>query len=348
MSLSVVELGPIPPPEGGVSRHIAALRDGLAARGLDCRLVATTRSEPKSRSADNVYPQSPLALVSYLRDSDADIFHLHLGGDITLRVLALALAVAKTAEHSILTMHSGGFPQAIAGSTIFRKKFTASILKNFDRIIAVSDEIADALTELGIPQAKIEAIPPYSLHLPDPDIQPDEQLRDFLDGHSPLLVAVGGLEAEYAPIEQIAAVKELIGDLPNVGLVIAGDGSLRETASDSIADSGLAENILLAGNVSHDLSLHLMRKADVSLRTTRFDGDAISVRESLFLGTPVLATRVGTRPAGIQFIDELTPSSIAQGVRKILALPRSEKRTAGSDLSQIERVIELYEKVIDL
>ncbi len=347
MSLHVVELGPIPPPEGGVSRQIVAIKDRLTDRGIKCTLVATTRSDPDHRSADNVYPESPLALVSILRESDADIFHLHLGGEITLRVLALALAVAKTARCSILTMHSGGFPKAIAGSSIFRRKFAASILKKFDRVIAVSGDIADALRELGVPPEKVETIPPYALYLPDPDIQPDEKLRDFLVGHSPILVAVGGLETEYAPIEQIAAVKDLVGEFPNIGLVIAGDGSIRNKVVESIADAGLSESVYLAGNVSHDISLHLLQKADVALRTTRYDGDAISVRESLFLGTPVLATRAGTRPEGVHFIDELTPNSIAQGVRAILGQPRSEKRKTGSDLSQIERVVDLYVKVTD-
>lgn len=347
MRLRVVELGPIPPPEGGVSRHIAALRDCLAAHGSNCKLVATTRTVPESRSADNVYPESPLALVSYLRNSDADIFHLHLGGEITFRVLGLALAVAKTANRSILTLHSGGFPQAIERSTIFRKKFTASIFKKFDRLIAVSDEIAESLIKLGIPPEAVETIPPYALHLPDPGFELDEGLNDFIQSRTPLLVTVGSLENEYAPLEQIAAVKELSEEFPDVGLVIAGEGSMREMVVESIADAGLSDCVILAGNVSHDLSLHLVRKADVSLRTTRFDGDAISVRESLFLGTPVLATLVGTRPDGVHFIDELTPNSIAQGVWKILELPGAEKRESGSDLSQIKRVIDLYEKVID-
>ncbi|MEZ5423340.1 MAG: glycosyltransferase family 4 protein [Pyrinomonadaceae bacterium] len=345
MSLHVVELGPVPPPEGGVSRQIVAIKDRLTDRGIKCTLVATTRSDPEHRSADNVYPESPLALVSYLRESDADIFHLHLGGEITPRVLALALAVAKTAKRSILTMHSGGFPKAIARSSIFRRKFTASILKKFDHLIGVSDDISDALRDLGIPRERVETIPPYALYLPDPDIQPDGELSAFLRGHSPILVVVGALETEYAPIEQIAAVKELAEEFANIGLVIAGDGSIREKVVESIASAGLSGSVYLAGNVSHDVSLHLLQRADVSLRTTLYDGDAISIRESLFLGTPVLATRVGTRPVGAHFIDELTPTSIAQGVRSILRQPQSEKRKTGSDLSQIERVVDLYLKV---
>ncbi|MBX7061259.1 MAG: glycosyltransferase family 4 protein [Pyrinomonadaceae bacterium] len=348
MSLRIVELGPIPPPEGGVSRHIAALRDISAARGHQCTLISTTRVAPESRQDGNLYPQSPVELVTILRESDAEIFHLHVGGEISLRVLALALAVAKTAKHSVLTMHSGGFPEAIGQASIFRRKFTASILKKFDRVIAVTDEIAAAIRDLGVTADAVETIPPYALHLPDQNVRLAKELDDFIGAHSPLIVAVGGLETEYAPLEQIDAVKILIEDLPNLGLVIAGEGGMREAVVKAATDAGLNENVHLPGNLDHGECLHLLQKADISLRTTRFDGDAISVRESLFLGTPVLATRAGTRPDGVQFIEELSPAAIAAGIRKTLALPRREKGGVQDDLSQIERVVELYERIIGL
>ena len=55
---------------------------------------------------------------------------------------------------------------------------------------------------------------------------------------------------------------------------------------------------MLAGNVEHPVVLHLIRDARLLLRTTLFDGDAISVREALFLGTPVIATDNKMRPDG--------------------------------------------------
>lgn len=346
MSFHVLELGPIPPPEGGVSRNIAALKAVLEARGHKCTLVATTRNAANDQHEGNVYPQSPLDLISTLRESDAAIFHLHIGGDISMRVLALALAVAKIAKHSVLTVHSGGFPDAIVGATIFRRKFTASILKKFDRVIAVSEKISDAICELGVPSHRIETIPPYALQLPDPNVRLDDSLNDFLLSHSPILAAVGALEPEYAPLEQVEALKILKGDLPKIGLVIAGDGSMRDEVVDAVSDADLADNIFLSGNINHDRILHLIKRADVSLRTTHFDGDAISVRESLFLGTPVLATREGTRPDGVHFVEELTPEAIADGVREVLALPRKESGSSGDDLSQIERVVGVYEELI--
>jgi hypothetical protein len=50
--------------------------------------------------------------------------------------------------------------------------------------------------------------------------------------------------------------------------------------------------------VNHDACLALMSACDVFLRPTLEDGDSISVREALALGVPVVASRVGARPAG--------------------------------------------------
>ncbi|MCV4567241.1 hypothetical protein OFB72_32285, partial [Escherichia coli] len=53
------------------------------------------------------------------------------------------------------------------------------------------------------------------------------------------------------------------------------------------------------GDLPHVITLQMISSANVLLRTTRFDGDAISVREALFLGTPVIATDNGMRPEGV-------------------------------------------------
>ncbi|KXK04168.1 MAG: group 1 glycosyl transferase [Acidobacteria bacterium OLB17] len=346
MSFRVLQLGPIPPPEGGVSRHIAALKDTLESLGHRVTLVATTRNRLADRDDANVYPRTPFELVSTLRKSDADIFHLHVGGDINFRVLALAFAVATTGTRSVMTMHSGGFPAAIASGGRFRKKITTYVLGKFDRVLAVSEGISDALRGLGLPTDQVKMIPPYALRKPNPSIRPEGALADFVATHTPLLVAVGGLEPEYTPLEQIAAVTELLAEFPDLGLVIVGTGSLMADAETAVANAGLAENVLLAGALEHELSLHLLANADVSLRTTHFDGDAISVRESLFLGTPVVATRAGSRPDGVHFIDECSPAAIVRGIREVLSLPKMPKGSSPDDLSQIEHIVSLYEELI--
>src|SRR5207253_5339724 len=54
-------------------------------------------------------------------------------------------------------------------------------------------------------------------------------------------------------------------------------------------------HILLYGDLPHAVTLRAILKCDVLLRTTLYDGDSVSVREALYIGTPVIATDNGMR-----------------------------------------------------
>ena len=84
--------------------------------------------------------------------------------------------------------------------------------------------------------------------------------------------------------------------------MIVGSGSLEADLIESIASKPYRDDVFLAGDVPHPITLHLVNQADILLRTTRFDGDAISIREALFLGTPVIATDNQMRPDGLHLI----------------------------------------------
>ena len=45
-----------------------------------------------------------------------------------------------------------------------------------------------------------------------------------------------------------------------------------------------------------------MADCTILLRTTLYDGDAVSVREALWIGTPVIASDNGMRPEGVRLV----------------------------------------------
>ena len=90
MPLHILQLGPYPPPEGGISRNMLAIRDELVRYGHQCSIVATSKSSSVRNEPDVYHPRSKAALISLLRKLKFDILHLHIGGDVTMRVLALA------------------------------------------------------------------------------------------------------------------------------------------------------------------------------------------------------------------------------------------------------------------
>ena len=344
MPLHVLQLGPYPPPEGGISRNILAIRDELIAAGHQCSIVVTSRSSSVTSEHDVYHPRSPLALIALLRKLRFDVLHLHIGGDVTARVLALAFVCSIFGrDRSVLTLHSGGFAVSDEADGARPGSFAGRVFRRFSRIIAVNAKLADVFRRFGA--TRINVIPPYALKRPDPNVIVPDELAVFCGAHTPLLLAVGGLEKDYDPLLQVAAMMEVTAEAPKTGLMIVGGGSIKSEVEAAVAASGCSDAIMLAGNVEHAVTLHLMRDADIVLRTTLFDGDAISVREALFLGTPVIATDTGDRPEGVHLIEIGDKDALVKKVREIYKSPQPEHDEQPADNSNITAVVRLYEEL---
>lgn len=342
MPIRVLQLGPVPPPEGGVSRNMLAIRERLIQKGHSCTVIATSKSQAQPKSGF-LFPRSAPALIRAIRSVDFDVLHLHVGGDLTSKVFALAAAAVSLAgKRSVLTVHSGAFPMSPEGQNARALSLRGSILRRFGRLIAINDDLFAVFKRFGVPEKRIAKILPFELSGPDPAVEISADLAEFASRHSPFFLAVGGLEAEYEPLLQIDAFKEVRKQCPNAGLMIVGDGALREAAD---AASANTEGVMIAGNVPHEVTLHLIARADAMLRTTLFDGDAISIREALFLDTPVIATDNGMRPDGVKLM------KVGDRVKLVELMtetqPRSNSEAAREpDNTNIDAVIELYESLV--
>lgn len=345
--MHVLQLGPYPPPEGGISRNMLAIRDELVKLDHRCSIVAISKSSHVREEADVHHPRSALGLVKLLATLDFDVLHLHIGGDISRRILALALAASIFGRgRSVLTVHSGGYPLSPAARHATPNSLQGRILRRFSRVIAVNEPISEVFHRFGLRPDRIKVICPYSLQRPDEKVTVPTSLADFVGRHSPLLISVGGLERDYDPLFQIAAMDYIVSDFPNAGLLMVGDGSMRREVEHAAANSGHNDVIYVAGNVEHAITLHLINNSDVLLRTTLFDGDAISVREALLMGTPVIATDNGMRPDGVHLIRPGDLEDLARKVREVTSDTREKHLATESDSSNIVKVIDLYNELL--
>ena len=343
MQLHVLQLGPVPPPEGGISRNMLAIREELRAAGHRCSIIATSKSTVESSEPDIYYPRSKTDLIGLLRKLDHDVLHFHIGGEVTKRVLALAAACTIFGgKRTVLTLHSGGYATTDAAKNAKPSSLAGRIFQRFSRIIAVNEDLADVFRRYGVADENLSVVLPYSIKAPDENVSVPTDLASFCKKHSPLLLAVGGLERDYDPLMQIAAMRDIVRDLPNAGLMIVGGGSMQTEVEAAIQNSGCADNIYLAGNVDHAVTLNLMRDADIVLRTTLFDGDAISVREALFLGTPVIATDNGMRPDGVELIGISDKAALVESVKLIAGRKAPKKMTGQANNANIAEVLSIY------
>lgn len=354
--MKVLQLGPYPPPYGGVQVNLVAILRGLRERGHSCAVINVTRHRKEERD-EVYYPESAPQLLALLRRLRYDIIHLHIGGDVPLRLTALALACAVGGRgRSVLTFHSGGFPTSPVGLRARRASWRGFVFRRFDRIIAVNERIRELFARYGVEPSRVRLISPHATVRPATGAELPAHLRDFFDAHEQVLTTVGLLEEHYDLALQIDALGRVRERYPRCGLVIIGSGSIEEELRRRIASKPYAPHVLLCGDVEHDVTVRAIGESDIFLRTTFYDGDSISVREALQLGVPVVATRTEMRPPGVELIPVSDADALVEAVNSRLARDEGEgvdgddagrreaERAAGDE--NVAAVLELYEELL--
>jgi glycosyltransferase involved in cell wall biosynthesis len=250
---------------------------------------------------------------------------------------------------SVLTFHSGGFCLSPEGQAITPSGLPAWVFRRLDAIVAVNAQIRDFFVkQCGVAEKRVHLISPHATVRAEAELSPP--LKRFFDAHEPLLLCVCGLEPEYDVPIQIETLSHVLKKFPNAGLAILGSGSQKQTIATLIAGKPYADHILLAGDTPHAATLRAIQECSMLLRTTHYDGDALSVREAIDLGTPVIATDNGMRPEGCHLIPmppQLEPL-VAQ-IERVLTTP-VKKATAPPEgeagVENLDQVIALYESLL--
>ncbi len=347
LGLKVVQLGVYPPPHGGVQTNVVAIHQRLQEQGHPSFVISLSRH--KQTGIPNVYfPNGALPVAKLLLTLPTNIAHFHVGGDITNRLIALgALLTALPGRRSVLTLHSGGYPTSDQAKQSNRLKIIYSVFRRFDALVGVNPEIKAFLANCGIAPEKVHQLEPFP-HLTRLKATSafDPQLEAFCSRQKPLLVTVGLLEPEYDLPLQLKVLRQIRQSYPEAGLVIVGSGSLRAELLERIAAEPNNDRILLAGDVPHPSTIELIRRADVLLRTTLYDGDSISVRESLQLGTPVVATDNGMRPPNVFVAPIGNAGAVARQVLQVLKNPPRNGAAPPVARDGIDDTLALYESLL--
>ena len=340
--MRVLQLGPYPPPHGGVQSNLVAIHRLLLGGGFSPQVINTTRN--RKPDANGVfYPKNWLGLLRFLMRLRYDIVHLHIGGNVTTRLLALAFACCSIpGKKAVLTFHSGGYPASPAGLSARPCTLRGFVFRRFDRIICVNPKLVELFHRFGLQPEKVRLILPHALPPAPQDRRLSERLEGFFEAHDPVLCTVGLLEPEYDLPLQIDALGLTRERHPKAGLVIIGSGSLEGDLRTRIAGKPYAGDVLLCGDVPHEETLGAIRRCDVFLRTSRYDGDSVAVREALHLAVPVVATDTGLRPQGVRLVPIGDPAALRGAIEERLGLQEEERGPGVENGKNIEEVLALY------
>jgi glycosyltransferase involved in cell wall biosynthesis len=346
--MRVLQLGPYPPPHGGVQSNLVAIRNLLRKRKIPCSVINITRH--RKPEADQVYyPQNTLGLLWLLFQLEYDIIHLHLGGNLTNRLLGLSLICCLIpGKKAVLTFHSGGYPSSPQGREARPTSRTGFVMRRFDMLIGVNPAIVEFFHKLGVPPSRTRLIYPHSFsaEIAGTDFLP-KNLAAFFNNHNPVLISVGLLEKEYDLPLQIQVLGRIRENYPRAGLLLIGSGSLEAELRALIAAQPYADAVLLTGDVPHRATLRAIAQSDLMLRTTLYDGDAVSVREALYLGVPVIASDNGMRPSGVRPMPSQDLNALDRTIVEVLSSDtKRSDRSSPADETNIQAVFEVYKELM--
>jgi glycosyltransferase involved in cell wall biosynthesis len=246
----------------------------------------------------------------------------------------------------VLTFHSGGYPNWEAGREVGRHSLRGFILRRLDRVIAVNTQIAEMFRRFGVADDRIHVISPYSPVSVQSDLQLPAALERFCEAHSPLLTTIGLLEPEYDLALQLSAMADIRKRHPEAGLVIIGSGGLEAELARLIASHPEGRHVLLCGDVPHALTVRVLVRSDIFLRTTHYDGDSVSVREALQLGVPVIATDNGMRPRDVHLIPASNRQALCDAIARVWAAGKRRTATAETAAEHLDEVLDLYSNLV--
>jgi glycosyltransferase involved in cell wall biosynthesis len=250
----------------------------------------------------------------------ADIVIAHGGWAAQLAAFGLWRTRARLVWQRIL-----GIPERAWQGV--RGMYWRAVARRFDAAIVISEELEREMTRLAyrgpvwtIPNARN---PARFEHIDRYDAS--ERLRDQLqvDDNVRLVGFVGHLVAQKHPELAIDVLDRMRRDGHDAHLVIAGDGPLRSTVEQRVAERGLQSFVTLLGH--RDDIEWILGGVDLIIITSRSEGVPGVVIEAQMAGCPVVSFPVGSvsdvvddGETGI-ILDRPDASSMAEAAAALLA-----------------------------
>lgn len=326
----ILEVASYPPPRSGWSVRVEFLKKGIEAAGHRCVVlnVGPSRAIP-STEYDSVLGGADLVRKLWRYSAQGFVVHAHTNGDsLKGALLALTAELVNLAfgRRCYLTFHAGAIQRYFPRDRAWWLVPLYWLLFTIPRcVICNSEPVRQRIREYGIPLGKIVAIPAFSRQYLDftPAALPPE-LAAFLARFPHAVFTYMRMRPLFFPETMIEGMAKVMGHRENVGLILCGglshmEGGLWQEVEARIRAYDIADRICLIEDLDREAFLTVLKRSAIYLRTPITDGVASSVLESLALGTPVVASENGTRPAGVVTYPAEDAGALAEAVEHVLA-----------------------------
>ena len=294
--LKILITGPVPPPAGGISIHIQRLTH-LLEDEFDIDLI--DESGLKKTGIHNM--RSPNIFAYFKKVAQSDILFIHSGNRLFKKIHLLTGRLF--AKKVVTTIHGYGKRRAQPFRAI-----DALFFRLAHKIILVNTEITGKV-----------ALPPNKCVVKHAFLPPVMKNEPPLPGKIAAWIDKARVKNEvvicanasklgiyqdadlYGLDMSIEVTKRLLDKGLAVSFVYTVSSTLNSVDIFNknlqlINDLKLQDHFML---ISEKLSfVRLIENADIVIRPSNTDGDALTVREAIFLGKPTIASDVVERPTG--------------------------------------------------
>ncbi|MGQ0503399.1 MAG: glycosyltransferase [Panacagrimonas sp.] len=280
----------------GGAQQVAFLLDGMSRRGIDCVMVCPPGA----------------AIGQHFSGSAVQVREVPCSGDLDLGFALRLRAILKQERPDLVHLHSrrgadvmGGLAARLAGIPCVLSRrvdnpepraWVALKYRLHDRVIAISQGIADVLADEGVSPHKLRVV--RSSVDPGPWQNPETRAAFAAEFDVPPDAILVGVVAQLIERKGHRVLFEALRQLPDrdrMRLICFGQGPLREALEQEA--KSLGETVRFAG-FRRDLP-RWIGCLDLLVHPALMEGLGVSLLQASAAGVPIIASRAGGMPEAV-------------------------------------------------
>lgn len=300
--------GIYPPDIGGPATYSKMLFEELPKIGMEAEILSfgAVRRLPKiirhfsfflkalkmAKKADIIFAQDPVSvgLPSYLAAKFA-------GKKFILKIVGDYAWEQSQQKENFITLEEFQ-KRKFDFKTELRRKIQKFVAKRADKVIVPSEYLKKTVLAWKIKEFKIKVI--YNAFDFSEIIESKEEIRKKLNLSGTVIISSGRLVPWKGFGALVEIIPELVKKIPDINLVIIGDGPESPNLKSQISNLGLDDKIILTGQLPHRDLLHYLTAGDIFVLNTGYEGFSHLILEAMAMGIPIIATSVGGNPELIE------------------------------------------------